>query len=75
MQLRVIFEKCENNYSAYVPDLPGCIAVGNTLEEVRESIAEAIEFHIEALREAGYTVPVPSVQNCPVNPKDDRDTE
>ena len=75
MQYRVIFEKCENNYSAYVPDLPGCIAVGNTLEEVRESIAEAIEFHIEALREAGYKVPVPSAQNHLVNPQDDRDTE
>ena len=75
MPFRVIFEKCENNYSAYVPDLPGCIAVGNTLEEVRESIAEAIEFHIEALREAGYTVPAPSVQNHSVNPDDDRDTE
>ena len=75
MQYPVIFEKCENSYSAYVPDLPGCIAVGNTLEEARESIVEAIEFHIEALREAGYTVPIPSVQNQPVNPKDDRDTE
>ena len=75
MPYPVIFEKCKNNYSAYVPDLPGCIAVGNTLEEVRESIAEAIEFHIEALREAGYTAPDPSVQNHPVNPKDDRDTE
>ena len=75
MQYLVIFEKCENNYSAYVPDLPRCIPVGNTLEEVRESIAEAIEFHIEALREAGYTVPVPSVQNHPVNSKDDSDPE
>ena len=75
MQYLVIFEKCENNYSAYVPDLPGCIAVGNTLEEVRESIAEAIEFHIEALREAGYTVPAPSVQNHLVNSKDDSDPE
>ena len=75
MQFHAIIEKCENSYSAYVPDLPGCIAVGNTLKEVRESIAEAIEFHIEALREAGYTVPVPSVQNHPVKHKDDRDTE
>ena len=75
MQYPVIFEKCENSYSAYVPDLPGCIAVGNTLEEARESIAEAIEFHIEALREAGYPVPVPSVQNHPINPKDDKDNE
>ena len=75
MQYAVIYEKCENSYSAYVPDLPGCIAVGNTVEEVRESIAEAIELHIEALREAGYTVPDPSVQNLRVNPEDNRDNE
>ena len=75
MQYPVIFEKCENSYSAYVPDLPGCIAVGNTLEETRASIAEAIEFHIEALREAGYPVPVPSVENNRDDPKDTRDNE
>ena len=63
MKYAVIYEKCENSYSAYVPDLPGCIAVGETLAEVRVSIAEAIAFHIEALREAGYPVPVPSVEN------------
>ena len=71
MQYPIIYEKCENSYSAYVPDLPGCIAVGETLEEVRESIAEAIVFHIEALREAGYPVPVPSVEKCAVDPKDE----
>ena len=75
MQYAIIYEKCENSYSAYVLDLPGCIAVGETLEEVRASIAEAIEFHIKALREAGYTVPDPSVQNLPVNPKDSGDNQ
>ena len=60
MEYVVIFEKGENSYGASVPDLPGCIAVGETMEEVRELIAEAIEFHIEGLQEAGETVPQPS---------------
>lgn len=71
MQYTIIFEKCENNYSAYVPDLPGCIAVGETLQETRESIAEAIEFHIEALQEAGEPVPLSSLKNHHAKPKDD----
>lgn len=57
MEYIVIFEKGENSYGASVPDLPGCIAVGETLEEVRELIAEAIAFHIEGLREDGEVVP------------------
>ena len=73
MQYAIIFEKCENNYSAYVPDLPGCIAVGETLQETRELIAEAIEFHIEALRESGYPIPLPLTHNQSINPKDDKD--
>lgn len=60
MQYVVIFEKGENSYGAYVPDMPGCIAVGETLEETRALIAEAIAFHIEALLEAGEPVPAPS---------------
>ena len=60
MKYVVIFEKGENNYSAYAPDLPGCGVVGETLEEVRTLIAEAIEFHIEGLQEAGEVVPRPS---------------
>ena len=60
MEYVVIFEKGENNYGAYVPDLPRCGVVGETLEEVRKLIAEAIDFHIEGLQEAGYEVPQPS---------------
>ena len=60
MEYVVIFEKCGNNYGGYVPDLPGCAVVGETMEEVRKLIAEAIDFHIEGLREAGYDVPLPS---------------
>ena len=60
MEYVVIFEKGENSYGASVPDLPGCIVVGETIEEVRELIAEAIEFHIEGLREDGDVVPSPT---------------
>ena len=59
MKYVVIFEKGGNSYGASVPDLPGCIAVGKTMKEVRELIAEAIEFHIEGLREDGDVVPSP----------------
>ena len=59
MEYVVIFQKGENSYGASVPDLPGCIAVGETMEEVRELIAEAIAFHIEGLREDGDVVPLP----------------
>ena len=69
MQYVVIFEKGENSYGAYVPDLPGCIAVGETLEETRTLIAEARAFHIEALLEAGEPVPAPSFH--PDHPKND----
>lgn len=60
MEYVVIFEKGENNYGAYVPDLPGCAVVGETLQDVRRLIAEAIDFHIEGLQEASYEVPQPS---------------
>ena len=60
MEYVVIFEKGENSYGASVPDLPGCIAVAETMVEVRELIAEAIEFHIEGLQEDGEVVPQPS---------------
>ena len=58
----VVIEKGPTSYGAYVPDLPGCVAVGESLEEVAELIREAIEFHIEGLREAGEPVPEPSSQ-------------
>ncbi len=60
MEYLVIFEKGDTNYGAYVPDLPGCIAVGKTMDEVRKLITEAIEFHIEGLRLAGEDVPKPT---------------
>jgi predicted RNase H-like HicB family nuclease len=62
MRYAVVIEKAENNYSAYVPDLPGCIATGLTIKEVETEIREAIEFHIEGLREDGCVAPAPSSQ-------------
>jgi predicted RNase H-like HicB family nuclease len=56
----VIIEKGESSYGAYVPDLPGCVAAGETVEEVKSLISEAIEFHIEGLKEEGLYVPEPS---------------
>ena len=60
MQYLVIIEKVANSYGAYVPDLPGCVAVGETKAEVRKLITEAIRFQIEGLREDGDVVPPPS---------------
>ena len=59
MRYAIVIEKAENNYSAYVPDLPGCIATGDSLEEVEVEIREAIEVHLEGLREDGVPIPPP----------------
>ena len=56
----VFFAKTATGYSAHVPDLPGCIAAAPTLEETRELMREAIEFHIEGMRINGETVPEPT---------------
>jgi predicted RNase H-like HicB family nuclease len=60
MNYVVIVEKGETSYGAYVPDLPGCVAVGETREEAMRLIREAIEFHLEGLREDGLPVPPPT---------------
>ena len=60
MRYLVFFEQDDTNYSAYVPDLPVCVAVGDTLEEIRKEISEAIKFHIECLQEDGEVVPKPT---------------
>jgi predicted RNase H-like HicB family nuclease len=59
MRYAVVIEKAENNYAAYVPDLPGCITTGETIEETEEQIREAIEFHLRGLREDGLPIPEP----------------
>ncbi|MGI8746684.1 MAG: type II toxin-antitoxin system HicB family antitoxin [Bryobacteraceae bacterium] len=56
-QYAVVFDRTSTGYGAHVPDLPGCISTGRTLEETRENMREAIEFHIEGLRLHGYPVP------------------
>jgi predicted RNase H-like HicB family nuclease len=57
MRYVVVVEQAGNNYSAYVPDLPGCVATGKTVEEVTGEIREAIAFHLEGLRADGLPVP------------------
>ena len=60
MRYGIVIEKADGNYSAYVPDLPGCIATGRTVEETEQEICDAIRFHIEGLREDGSPVPQPT---------------
>ena len=57
MRYAIVIEKAEGNYSAYVPDLPGCVATGESEAEVEKLIQEAIEFHVAGLREDGVVVP------------------
>lgn len=57
MRYAVVIEKAEGNYSAYVPDLPGCVATGVTVAEVESEIRDAIVFHLDGLREDGFAVP------------------
>ena len=57
MRYAIVIEKTEENYSAYAPDLPGCVATGATPEETEEAMREAIRFHIEGLLEDGLPVP------------------
>jgi predicted RNase H-like HicB family nuclease len=59
MKYVVVIEKGTANYSAYVPDLPGCVAAGDTIEEIEELIRGAIEFHIRGMREDGLEIPPP----------------
>jgi predicted RNase H-like HicB family nuclease len=59
MEYVVIVEQGDTSFGAYVPDLPGCVAVGETREETMQLIREAIELHIESLRENGEPVPMP----------------
>ena len=60
MQYLVVIEEGETGFGAYVPDLPGCIAAGETKQEVLELIQETIDFHIEGLREQGAPIPAPA---------------
>lgn len=60
MRYAVVIEQAEGNFSAYVPDLPGCVATGATLEAAEQAIREAISLHIDGLRQDGLPIPSPS---------------
>jgi predicted RNase H-like HicB family nuclease len=60
MRYAVVIEKANDNYSAYVPDLPGCVATGPTVEATGNEIREAIRFHIDGLKADGLPVPAPT---------------
>ncbi len=60
MRYMIIVEQGEKGYGAYVPDLPGCVAAAETRDEVVQLIKEAIEFHLEGLRDSGLPIPAPS---------------
>jgi len=60
MRYAVIIERGERNFSAYVPDLPGCIATGKTLEEVKRRMSEAVELHLRGMCEDGLPIPEPT---------------
>jgi len=63
----VVIERTPTGYSAYSPDLPGCVSTGRTRDEVEGNIREAIEFHIDGLREEGYPVPEPQATSAYVD--------
>ena len=60
MKYAVVIEQTGSNFSAYVPDLQGCVATGSTIEDVEINIREAIEFQLEGLKEDGLSIPIPS---------------
>lgn len=62
MRYAVVIEKANGNLSAYVPDLPGCVATGQSHDEVSTNIRDAIRFHLDGLREDGLPIPAPEAQ-------------
>jgi len=60
MKYAIVIEKAENNYAAYAPDVPGCVATAQTIEEVKREMKEALEFHFEGLRSDEHPIPQPT---------------
>ena len=60
MRYAIVIERAEGNFSAYAPDLPGCVATGTSIEEAEAEIREAIEFHLQGLRQDGLAIPQPT---------------
>ena len=73
MKYAVVIERTPNNYAAYVPDLPGCISVGDTEAEVLTNIREAIELHLDSMREDGDPIPAPTTVATMVEITDQED--
>ncbi len=61
IEYAVVFEKTSTGYSAYIPDLPGCVAAGDSLEDTKQLIHEAMEIHLASMREDGDPIPEPSI--------------
>jgi predicted RNase H-like HicB family nuclease len=59
MRHAVVIERADSNYSAHIPDLPGCVAAGSTIKEAENEIREAILFHIDGMKEDGLSIPAP----------------
>lgn len=59
----IVIERTETGFSSYSPDLPGCVSTGRTREETENNMRQAIEFHVEGLREEGYSVPEPEASS------------
>lgn len=64
MKYLIVIEKTDTGFSAYSPDIPGCVSTGATLEEVERNMREAIEFHVEGLKIEGFAVPQPSTTSA-----------
>ncbi|WP_420462622.1 type II toxin-antitoxin system HicB family antitoxin [Candidatus Palauibacter sp.] len=64
MKYAIIIEKTDNGYSGYVPDLPGCVSAGDSVEETERLLREAVPFHVESLREHGDPVPEPQTSGA-----------
>ena len=60
MRYAIVIEKANGNYSAYVPDLPGCVATGSTIEETQREISQAVQFHLNGLQDDGLELPQPT---------------
>ncbi len=60
MRYAIVIEKSDTGYGAFVPDLPGCVAVGETIQQTEKLIKEAIEFHLEGMKDDGVEIPLPT---------------
>ena len=67
MRYSIIIEQTDTGFSAYAPDVPGCVAIGTTAEEVKRELQEALKFHVEGLQADGLPIPQPSARVDPVD--------